>query len=475
MRFKTYYLTEAEQLKDWKGYINRIPALKNGIEILKKLEKYGKAYIVGGAVRDIISGEKEPDDIDISTNVPMEKIESMFDTHDIGANKDFGIVVIKYKSESYEIAQFRRDGTYTDGRRPDKIEVLASFKGDAERRDFTINAMAVDSKGNIIDYFDGTKDIKNKLLKTVGDPDKRFSEDYLRMLRAVRFSSRLGMDIDPDTASAIKRSSINIKKISPERISKELLKMAKQKGTKFADAIVQLDKVGLLQHILPEIYKMKEFEHEKEHHPEGGVYDHTLSALRANDSDDYILNLAILFHDIGKVNTKTITPEGRIQYLLHAREGADMIDDISARLKLTNNTRDAIKFSALNHMKIHELTKMSNNKIIKLMNDPHWDTLLAVGQMDAKARGELFKKAEWDAIKLKIDQITKRYESDDKNIDALTNIRKVVNGDLVMKIKKITKPSKKVGDYISATVEWIVNNNIDVKNVKKIERFIKEL
>jgi tRNA nucleotidyltransferase (CCA-adding enzyme) len=243
-------LSEMAQItKDWEGYVKRVPMLKKGIEVLKILEKHGQAYITGGAVRDIITGEKTPDDIDIATNVPMEKIEELFKTHDIGANKDFGIVVVDYKGESFEVAQFRKDGTYSDGRRPDKIEVLASFKGDAERRDFTINAMAVDSKGNIIDYFDGQKDIKNKLIKAVGDPEKRFSEDYLRMLRAVRFSSRLGMDIDPDTISAIKNTAVKIKDISPERITKELLKMAKQEGTQLADAILMLDKADLLKHI----------------------------------------------------------------------------------------------------------------------------------------------------------------------------------------------------------------------------------
>jgi tRNA nucleotidyltransferase (CCA-adding enzyme) len=171
-------------------------------------------------------------------------------------------------SDKYKIVEY---DYVSKGKGADKVDITVSFKDDASRRDLTINCIAVDSKGNIIDYFDGVKDIKNKIIRTVGDPEKRFSEDYLRMLRTVRFSSRMGMDIDPDTANAIKNSSVKIKEISQERITKELLKMAEQSGSKFADAILQLDKVGLLQYILPEIYKMKEFEHDVYSHPESFV------------------------------------------------------------------------------------------------------------------------------------------------------------------------------------------------------------
>lgn len=268
MRFKDFYITEAETIKDFKEYVAKNPLLKKAMEIIAILSKHGKAYIVGGAVRDIVLG-KEPDDIDIATNVPMEKIEELFPTHDIGKNKDFGIVVAEYKGESFEIAQFRKDGTYSDGRRPDKIEIVPDFKDDAARRDFTINAMGLDSEGNIIDYFDGMKDIKDKVLRTVGNPSERFGEDYLRMLRAIRFSSRLGFKLDDKTAKAIKDGSENINKIAGERIKKEFVKMAEQDGSKFADAIVELDNVGLLDKILPEIVKLKEFKHNVKFHPEG--------------------------------------------------------------------------------------------------------------------------------------------------------------------------------------------------------------
>lgn len=261
------YLTE-EKVKDFNSYIQRIPMLDVGIEVLKKLERFGDAYIVGGAVRDIILGE-DPKDIDIATNTPMEKVEELFKTFDIGKNKDFGINVIKYKGFEFEIAQFREDGSYKDGRRPSSVILNVPFKSDAERRDLTLNAMAIDSKGNIIDHFEGMKAIKDKVIKTVGDPEKRFSEDYLRMMRSIRFSSRLGFEIDEETIEAIKKGSGNISKIAVERITDELLKMASQTGSKFADAIEKLDETGLLEIILPEIVKMKEFRHSISDHNEG--------------------------------------------------------------------------------------------------------------------------------------------------------------------------------------------------------------
>lgn len=157
----------------------------------------------------------------------------------------------------------------SSGRKPTSVKIEMSFKEDAKRRDFTINAMAIDSKGNIIDYFDGIKAIQNKILKTVGDPKQRFKEDYLRMLRSFRFASRLGFKIEDKTLNAIKRNAHNITKISQERILKELIKMAQQSGDKFADALIQMNDAGILQYILPEIVQMDAYEHDIQNHPEG--------------------------------------------------------------------------------------------------------------------------------------------------------------------------------------------------------------
>lgn len=448
-------------------------SLQKGIEILNILEEHGyDAYIVGGAVRDLITGEKIPDDIDISTNTPMKKIESLFDTHDIGANKDFGVVVARYKEENFDIAQFRRDGKYTDGRRPDTIEILDSFRADAERRDFTINAMAIDSKGNVIDYFNGIDDIHNRIIRTVGNPDVRFTEDYTRMLRAVRFSSRLNMDIYPDTFNSIKRNAINIPFVAQEKITKELFKMATNTGKKFSLAIKTLNDVGLLKHILPEIHDMNNYEHSETHHPEGNVYQHTLSALYENIGNDAVLNLSILFHDVGKIKTFEYI-DGKRTFHQHEKVGSKLIKEIAIRMKLDNRTRDIMMFCALNHMKIHRILEMKNSKIVRLMDSPYWNMLLKVSYVDDRCRMHLFDRDRWQQIIDHTDNIKFKYAN--KENDVHTVIRKTITGELVMKLKHIDKPCKLVGDIIRQTIEWIVDSDIDLKNTTEIESYIKSL
>lgn len=463
------YLETITKFNEWQDYVNRIPMLKIGIEILNTLSKFGDAYIVGGAVRDIVTGNKIPDDIDIATNVPMEKIEELYKSHDIGKNKDFGIVVINHKGFEYEIAQFRSDGNYTDGRRPDSIEIEISFEKDAERRDFTINAMAVDAEGNIIDYFNGMNAIQNKILKTVGDPNKRFKEDYLRMLRAIRFASRLNYQIDDETKNAIKTHASNIEQISSERVMKELLKMANESGSSFANAIIQLNDVDLLKYILPEILGLDELEHSIETHPEGNVYQHVLAALKMNQIKDPIINLAILLHDVGKLTTKTYD-DGKVQYLGHARAGVELIEKIADRLKIDNDTKEALIFASENHMKLHDLVNMSNKKIYQLIKNKNWDVLYNVGLADSKARGHLFSQEEWNKVVLKIEEITEKYA----NFDFEQSIKKIVNGKMVMELKNI-KPGPEVGQIINQTIEWVLDNDIDINNIEKIKNYIKDI
>lgn len=272
MRLQQYINEAREQLKGWKMYLNRNPELKTAVKILSQIEKKGyKAYLVGGCVRDVILGI-DPHDVDIATNMPLGELEELYKTHDIGKSKTFGIVVVNVGGYSFEVANFRKDGKYQDGRRPDKITISASFEKDAERRDFTINAMGIDKEGNIIDYFDGRRDIQDKVLKTVGDPKKRFSEDYLRMMRLGRFSAKLNLTIDKPTKKAAQRLSKNIKDLSSERIKEELFKAASLGGKKFARYLEILDELKLLRYILPSVLNLKYFKQNLKHHPEGHGY-----------------------------------------------------------------------------------------------------------------------------------------------------------------------------------------------------------
>lgn len=460
MRFGRYLNEARELLKDWQIYIRGNKELQQAVGILNKINKAKyKAYIVGGSVRDIILGNLKPHDIDIATNMPMDDLEKLFKTYDIGKSKDFGIVVVKSGGFDFEIAQFRNDGTYLDGRRPESVQVTGKFKEDVERRDFTINAMGINAKGEIVDYFDGRGDIKNKILKTVGNPYKRFGEDYLRMMRLARFKSKLGFEIDKETEKAAQKLSHNIAGLSPERIRDELMKSASQSGDKFADYIMTLDKLKLLKYILPEVMNLKWFRENLQHHPEtrgegGTVFSHVLNALKKSDSANPIKNLAILLHDIGK-GVSLSHKEGLPQYLSHAKKSVELVNAIADRLKMSNKERDALVFAVGNHMKFHKILDMKPSKISKLVSDDNWDVLLAVGKADEYARGFMFKySGEFEKIVDKAVKVKEKY-----GMQTVNKQIKLVNGKDVMKLTGL-KPGPKIGEIIQRTTEWIMDNNI---------------
>ncbi len=280
------------KLPFWDILVRRIPVLRTAIEVVDIIQYFNsqsQVYIVGGIVRDFIKlvvdfnpnvesfdnylnridVENVFNDIDIATNVPIDTVEGAFKCHDIGKNKDFGILVIEYKGEVFEVANFREDGEYSDNRRPDSVKIIDNFQGDASRRDFTINAMGVDKSGSIYDYFDGIGDIAQGYIQCVGNPENRFTEDYLRMLRAVRFSAKMGYSIEKNTMEAIKKHAKRIVCVSSERILKELNKMAELTGEQFAHGIEMMRETTLLEYILPEIHNMIGLKQSYVHHPEG--------------------------------------------------------------------------------------------------------------------------------------------------------------------------------------------------------------
>ncbi len=460
MRF-THYLIEAkEMLKDWQKFVSDSKELSSAVTVLRKINKAGyKAYIVGGCVRDIILGNTKVHDVDIATNAPMEKLENLFKTYNIGKSKDFGIVVVREGPFNFEVTQFRKDGKYADGRRPESVTITGEFEQDAARRDFTINAMGINADGEIIDYFDGKKDIKNKILKTVGDPRKRFGEDYLRMLRAPRFASKLGMTIDKGTEKAIQKLATNIQDLSPERVKDELLKAASTSGEKFADYILLLDKLKLLKYILPEVMNLKWYKENLEHHPEtrehgGTVFSHVLAALRISDTADPIKNLAILLHDIGKGVTLSMVG-GLPKYLGHAKAGITLVNNIADRLKMSNKEREAMLFAVGNHMKFHDILKMKASKIAKMVSDENWDVLLAVAHADEFSRGEAFShKGAFEKQVEKCLDVKKKF-----GMAKVNKQLKLVDGNHVINLTGL-KPGPKVGAIIRKVTEYIMDNDI---------------
>ena len=267
------------------------------VKEIKALQEGSTAYIVGGAVRDYIL-KRECDDIDIATSVDIELIDKHFDTHDIGNNKDFGIVVVKFEDELFEVANYREDGDYSDGRRPDEVKIVNDFYTDSKRRDFTINAMAMDEDGNIIDHHNGQYDLAQGIIRTVGGVYNRFDEDQLRMFRAIRFATVLDFKLDEEIQDYISTFPYRIHNVSSERMWKEFWKMAESDN--FHKGLLLMDELNFMKELLPEVSRFKEFDHYKEHHPEGGVWDHVMSVVAHLGNKPAVVKLGGLFHDIGK-------------------------------------------------------------------------------------------------------------------------------------------------------------------------------
>jgi tRNA nucleotidyltransferase/poly(A) polymerase len=451
---------------EWNKIMNSNLMLKSAKKVLDKIESKGyRAYMVGGVVRDLILNEPIHD-VDIATNMPMEEIAKIWKIYDIGKSKDFGICVVREGGIQYEIAQFRQDGKYLNGRKPEKIEIVSDFKDDASRRDITINAMAIDKDGNIIDYFNGQKDIKNKIIRTVGNAHERFSEDYLRIPRTIRFASRLGFDIDPKTKKAAKELAPMVGKLSPERIKEEIFKAASQTGDKFAKYLIGLDEIGVLDIILPEITKLRGMEHPQKYHPEApDVWGHVISALKQNKLTDPLVNLSIALHDIGKGVSLQYKPDGTPIYKGHDMAGLPLIDTIADRLKLSNKERDTLKYVVQNHMKVVKIKDMKPSKIAKLIDNPDWDTLLATAHADEFSRlHKSISKKEYDEI-IKIAMDIKEKWGLSQGKKAL----KLVDGNEVMKLTGL-KPSPILGKIIKKVEEWILDNNI--KNQEEINNYI---
>ncbi len=449
----------------WNALQETNSMMHSAVSILDIISNRGyQAFIVGGSVRDIIMN-REINDIDITTNMPMKVLELIFKTHDIGKSKDFGILNVKFDDFDFEIAQFRTEQNYTNGRHPEDVQFTTSFKNDCNRRDFTINTMGIDKEGNIVDFFNGINDIKDNILRCVGDTKERMNEDYLRMLRAIRFAARFNFEIDLELKNVISENADKILDISQERITQEIYKSAKDGGKALAKFIEICKDLQILRFILPEIDVMDNFLHSPEHHPEGNVLDHTLAVLRQSDEKDPLLNLSLLFHDIGKIRTHEIDSEGYHRYNNHDNVGVKLFEEIVCpRMKISNKDKEIISFCIKNHMKYRLILEMKNSKIIRLKNDPSFEMLKKVSFFDSASRGR-------DDTEL-FDEINKKIENININLkpSEYEELRKNINGHKVMELTGL-KPSKELGILIDETLEWALDNN--VKDSEKLYNFIR--
>lgn len=352
---------------------------ENAKHILTTLKENGfDAVLAGGCVRDFLLG-KEPNDWDIATNAEPSTIERIF-PRSIPVGKYFGVITVLHGGESFEVATFRTDGKYENGRKPSYIK-FASMEEDALRRDLTINGMFYDIDQGLIDYVGGQEDIKAKIIRFIGSADDRILEDHLRILRAIRFSLRLGFSIEPATMNAILRHAPLLRKISAERIRDELDNILS--NGKPSESLRLLANTGILSHVLPDVEAYRGCKQNPKYHPEGDVFEHTLLVmdhLPSNATKEMLWGA--LLHDVGKPRTSAVL-DGEIKSPMHEAEGEELTRRILFNLKFPNSFIDSVCFIVGNHMKIKQADVMRTSKIKRTLAHPNATDLLAVSYADS--------------------------------------------------------------------------------------------
>ncbi|MFZ2399961.1 MAG: CCA tRNA nucleotidyltransferase [Smithella sp.] len=359
---------------------------RNAEAIVRLLKQSGyEAYFVGGCVRDFILGSVSSD-YDIVTSARPDEIVSLFpNTIAIGAQ--FGVVAVIVENHLYEVATFRGDDAYEDGRHPSRIH-FSSAREDVFRRDFTINGLLMDPDSDkIIDYIDGRADIEKKIIRTIGDPEKRFNEDFLRMLRAIRFAANLNFVIEPATQQAIRKNAAKIKQISAERLREELGKILTRGGARRGFELMAC--TGILKEVLPEVYKLKGVEQPPRFHPEGDVWQHTLNMLdlltQSGKTDENLcLAWSVLLHDVGKAVTRTEDENG-VHFYGHVQQGEKIADDIMQRLKFSRAQKETVLNLIHYHMIFMNVQKMRPARLKRFLRMPDFDLHLELHRLDCLA------------------------------------------------------------------------------------------
>lgn len=363
---------------------NPVALRDEAAEVVRALRAAGfTAYWAGGCVRDLVMG-RAPKDYDVASDATPDQVEALFPhTHAIG--KSFGVIMVVRNGHPFEVATFRQDLDYEDGRRPSGIRPSTPPE-DAQRRDFTINGMFYDPlEGRIIDYVDGQEDLRRRVIRAIGDPGTRFREDHLRMLRAVRFASTLQFEIEPATLASIREHAAWIRRISAERVWVELTRLLVE-SPRPGDGLALLHHCGLMEHLLPEALPMIGQEQPPRFHPEGDVWTHTCMMLNALRLKTPATAWAVVFHDIEKPSTATreIQEDGteRIRFNGHAEVGALTAERVMERLRSANALRDEVKGAVARHMHYHDTHKMRAATIRRMLGNPTLETDLELHRVD---------------------------------------------------------------------------------------------
>ena len=352
--------------------------------VAARLRAHGhQALFAGGAVRDAML-DVEARDIDIATSATPDEVEALFD-HTYAVGKAFGVVVVRERDLQFEVATFRAEAEYTDGRHPDRV-VYADAEADAARRDFTINGLFFDPHENtVLDFVGGRADLERRVVRAIGAPLLRFGEDRLRLMRAVRFAANLDFHLDPETAAAVRHEARHIGVVSAERIREELIKILT--GADPARGIELLDECGLLRPILPELHPMKGCTQPPQFHPEGDVWEHTMMMLRLmrerNETIPPALALGVLLHDVGKPATRSVAE--RIRFDGHDAVGARQTETILRRLCCSGALIDAVRDLVGQHMRFMAIEEMRPHRRERWLRDVEFPLHLELHALDCLA------------------------------------------------------------------------------------------
>jgi putative nucleotidyltransferase with HDIG domain len=347
-------------------------------QVILKLRCAGHcAYLVGGCVRDLLLGVP-PKDYDISTDARPDRIMDLFPKSGcVGAH--FGVVLVRDVFAQVEVATFRSDQEYSDGRRPDAVHFETDPAKDAQRRDFTVNGLMMDpDSGGVLDCVGGRADLERRVIRAIGDPEARFREDHLRLLRAVRFAARLKFQIEPATFEAIRRNHASILKVAAERVRDEQVRILTEGGARYGFEL--LDATGMLADILPEVASMKGVEQPPQYHPEGDVWNHTLLMLQQLDHPTPALAMGVLLHDVGKPPTFRVAD--RIRFDGHVEEGVRMAHAILHRLRFSRDDMEQVEALVANHMKFKDAGRMKQSTLKRFLRLPKFEEHLELHRLD---------------------------------------------------------------------------------------------
>jgi poly(A) polymerase len=373
----------------------------HALHIIRELRGQGfQAYLAGGCVRDILLG-LEPTDYDVTTDATPNEVMRIFpETYAVGAQ--FGVVLVPIPEgiereivppehpHAIEVATFRSDGIYSDGRHPDRVQYSKAPAEDVQRRDFTINGLLMDplDDDRVLDFVGGRADLAAGIIRAIGDPERRFLEDKLRMLRAVRFSARFNYSIDPPTFTAIRKFASKIHQVSHERVRDEMTKMLTEGHAR--QAFELLDSTGLLKEVLPEIDRMHGVEQPPQYHPEGDVWIHTLMLLeRLPANCSRTLAWGALLHDVGKPPTFRVAPD-RIRFDGHVEVGVRMTHEICRRLNFSNDDTEQIEALVANHMRFTDVERMKDSTMKRFLRLPKFEEHMELHRIDClSSHGDL--------------------------------------------------------------------------------------